>query len=90
MNIINNLPSVYDGLMETLEDKLDSALDPLTISVLRDKISEKYERIKRRHGLRDYDSDSEDEDEKALLTKIFKGQVPQVWEVWSQSYSMQE
>ena len=44
MHIMNNLPSAYDGLMENLEDKLDSALDPLTISVLRDKISEKYER----------------------------------------------
>ena len=50
MHIMNYLPSVYNGLMENLEDKLDSALDPLTISVLSDKISEKYERIKRRHG----------------------------------------
>ena len=73
MHIMNNLPSAYDGLMENLEDKLDSALDPLTISVLRDKISKKYERIKRRHGVRDYDSDSEDEDEKALFAKTFKG-----------------
>ena len=70
---MNNLPSVYNGLMENLEDKLDSALDPLTISVLRDKISEKYERIKRRHGVRNYDSDSEVEDEKALFAKTFKG-----------------
>ena len=61
--------------MENLEDKLDSALDPLTVSVLRDKISEKFERIKRRHGVRDYDLDSEDEDEdeKALFAKTFKG-----------------
>ena len=73
IHIMNNLPSAYNGLIENLEDKLDSALDPLTISVLRDKISEKYERIKRRHGVRDYDSDSEDEDEKALFAKTFKG-----------------
>ena len=73
MHIMNNLPSAYDGLMENLEDKLDSALDPLTISVLRDKISEKYERIKRRHGVRDYESDSEDEEERALFAKTFKG-----------------
>ena len=72
MHIMNNLPSAYDGLMENLEDKLDSALDPLTISALRDKISEKFERIKRRHGVRNYDSDSEDEDEKALSAKTFK------------------
>ena len=71
MHIMNNLPSAYDGLMENLEDKLDSALDPLTISILRDKISEKYERIKRRYGVRDYDLDSEDE--KALFAKTFKG-----------------
>ena len=68
-----NLPSAYDGLMEILEEKLDSALDLLTISVLRDKISEKFERIKRRHCVRDYDLDSEDEDEKALYAKTFKG-----------------
>ena len=60
MHSMNNLPSAYNGLMENLEDKLDSALDPVTISVLRDKISKKYERIKRRHGVRYYDSDSED------------------------------
>ena len=54
MHIMNNLPSAYDGLMENLEDKLDSALDPLTMGVLRNKISEKYERIKRIHGVRDY------------------------------------
>ena len=51
---------------------MDSALNPLIISVLRGKISEKFERIKRRHDVRNYDSDSEDEDEKALFTKTFK------------------
>ena len=49
MHIMNNLLSAYGGLMENLEDKLDCAIEPLTLSVLRDKISEKYEKIKRRH-----------------------------------------
>ena len=73
MHIMNNLPSAYDGLIENLEDRLDSTLDPLTISVLRDKVSEKYEKIKRRRGIKDEVSDSEDEEEKALFAKQFKG-----------------
>ena len=48
MHIMNNLSSAYDGLIETLEDRLDSTLDTLTMGVLRDKISEKYEKVKRR------------------------------------------
>ena len=37
MHIMNNLPSAYDGLIENLEDKLDSTFDPLTMGVLRAK-----------------------------------------------------
>ena len=33
MDIMNNLSSEYNGLMVNLDDKLDSALDPLTISI---------------------------------------------------------
>ena len=33
MHIMNNLSSEYNGLMVNLDDKLDSALDPLTISI---------------------------------------------------------
>ena len=72
MNIIINLPSVYDGLIENLEDRLDSTLDPLTMSMLRDKISEKYKKIKRRRGIREDNCVSEDEEERALFAKTFK------------------
>ena len=50
MHIMNNLPSAYDGLMENLEDKLDCAIEPLTLSVLRDKISEKMRRSREGEG----------------------------------------
>ena len=73
MHVMNNLPSAYDGLIENLEDRLDSTFDPLTMTVLRDKVSEKYEKIKRRKGIKDEVSDSEEEEEKALFAKQFKG-----------------
>ena len=73
MHIMNNLPSAYDGLIENLEDMLDSTSDPLPMSILRDKVSEKYEKIKRRKGIKDEASDSEDEEERALFAKRFKG-----------------
>ena len=72
MHILNNLPSAYDSLIENLEDRLDSVLDPLTLSILRDKLSEKYEKIRKRKGWDD-DSASEDEEERALFAKSFKG-----------------
>ena len=72
IHIMNNLPSAYDGLIENLEDKLESTFDPLTLGVLRDKLSEKYEKIKRRKGIKDNSSSDEDE-EKALFSKTFKG-----------------
>ena len=72
MHIMNNLPSAYDSLIENLEDRLDSVLDPLTLDNLRDKISEKYEKIKRRKGW-ESGSDSEKDEEKALFAKTFKG-----------------
>ena len=67
------LTSSYVDLLENLEDKVDTALDTLTMSVLRDKKSEKYERIKRRRGAKEFNSDIENEDERALFTKTFKG-----------------
>ena len=53
IHIMNNLPSAYGGLIDNFKDKLDATLDPLTLSVLRDKISEKYEKIKRRKGIKE-------------------------------------
>ena len=73
MHIMNNLSSVYDGPVENMEDKLDATLDPLTMSQLRDKISEKSEKIKRRKRYTVDISGSEDEEERALFAKTFKG-----------------
>ena len=64
MHIMNN---------ENMEDKLNATLDPLTMSQLRDKISEKYEKIKRRKGYKADNSGSDDEEERALFAKTFKG-----------------
>ena len=57
MYIMNNLPSSYDSLIENLEERLGSVVDPLTISMLREKLSEKYEKIKKRKGFKDTESD---------------------------------
>jgi len=73
MHIMNNLPSAHDSLIENLEDKLDSTFDTLTMSVLRDKDFEKYEKIKRRKGIKTDYSESEEEGEKELFPKTFKG-----------------
>ena len=65
--------SSYVDLLENLEDKVDTALDTLTMSVLRNKISEKYERIKRRREAKEYNADSENKDETVLFANTFKG-----------------
>ena len=74
IHIMNHLPSSYDSLIENLEDRLDSIVDPLTTGMLRDKLLEKYEKIKKRQGIKDNESDDSDEDkERALFAKTFKG-----------------
>ena len=73
IHIMNNLPSAYDNLIDSLEDKLGAINDPLTLETLREKLSEKYEKIKMRKRFKESDSDSE-EDEKALFAGgKFKG-----------------
>ena len=72
MHIMNHLPSSYDSLIENLEDRLDSIVDPLTIGMLRDNLSEKYEKIRKRQGIKDNESDDSNEDkERALFAKTF-------------------
>ena len=74
MHIMNHLPSSYDSLIKNLEDRLDSIVDPLTIGMLRDKLSEKFEKIRKRQGIKDNESDdSNEDDERALFAKTFKG-----------------
>ena len=73
IHIMNNLPPAYDNLIDSLEDKLGAKNDPLTLEILREKLSEKYEKIKMRKRFKDEDLDS-DEDEKALIAGgKFKG-----------------
>ena len=50
MHIMNSLPSIYESLIENEEDRLDNIMDPLTMSILRDKLSEKYEKLERGKG----------------------------------------
>ena len=59
MHIMNNLPSAYDSLIKNLDDELDSTLEPLTMGVLRDILSEKYEKIMQRKGFKTNASDLE-------------------------------
>ena len=62
MHVLNNLPSAYDNLVDGLEDKLGAKNDPLTLEGLREKLSEKYEKIRSRRKFRDDNSDSEEEE----------------------------
>ena len=73
MHVLNNMPSAYDNLIDTLEDRLDSATDPLTIENLREKLSEKYEKIKAKKKFRQEDSDSEEEERALFAGGKFKG-----------------
>ena len=73
IHIMNNLPSAYDNLIDSLEDKLGASTNPLTLESLREKLSEKYEKIKMRKRFKNEESDS-DEDQKALFAGgKFKG-----------------
>ena len=72
-HIMNNLISSYDSLITDLENRLDSTLDPPQISILRDKLSEKCEKIKRKKGLKSNESeDSEEDEDRALFAKTAK------------------
>ena len=74
MHILNNIPGAYDNLVDVLEDHLDSSTDPLTVENLREKLSEKYEKLKAKKKFRHDDTDSDKEEEKALFAgEKFKG-----------------
>ena len=73
MHVLNNMPSSYDNIIDTLEDCLDSTTDPLTIENLREKLSEKYEKIKAKKKFRQDDSDSEEEERGLFAGSKFKG-----------------
>ena len=56
-----------------LEDHLDSTTDPRTIENLREKLSEKYEKIKAKKKFCQDDSDSEEEERALFAGSKFKG-----------------
>ena len=44
--ILNNLPSEYDNVVENLEERVDSIINPLGLEDVRQKLSEKYEKMR--------------------------------------------
>ena len=70
LHILNNLPSEYDNVVENLEERVDSVINPLGLEDVRQKLSEKYEKMRLRKRFKD---DSDDEDEQALFATKFKG-----------------
>ena len=74
MHIFNNMSGAYDNMIDLLEDCLDSSTDPLTIENLREKLSEKYEKLKAKKKFCHKESDSDKEEEKLLFAGgKFKG-----------------
>ena len=51
IHILNNLPVEYENTVEVMERRLDDTMDPLTIDIIRDELSLKYEKIKRTLGI---------------------------------------
>ena len=70
IHILNNLPVEYENTVETLERRLDDTLDPLSIEIIREELSLKYEKIKRALGLDD--DDASEKEETALLSGGFQ------------------
>ena len=70
LHILNNLPSEYDNVVVNLEERVDSAINPLGIEDVHQKLSEKFEKIKIRKKFKD---DSDEEYGQALYTTKFKG-----------------
>ena len=68
--ILNNLPSEYDNVVDNLEERVDSELSLLGLEDVRQKRSEKFEKMKLRKKIKD---DSDNEEEQALITPKFKG-----------------
>ena len=44
--ILNNLPSDYDNIVENLEERVYSVINPLCLEDVRQKLSEKFEKMK--------------------------------------------
>ena len=70
LHILNNLPNEYDNVVENLEERVDSVLNPLGIEDVCQKLSEKYEKMRLRKKFKE---DSDDDDERAMFAAKFKG-----------------
>ena len=70
LHILNNLPIKYDNVVENLEERVDSVINPLGMEDVCQKLSEKFEKMKIRKKIKE---DIEDEDDQALFTMKFKG-----------------
>ena len=44
LHILNYLPSDYDNIVENLEERVDSVINPLGIEDFRQKLSENFEK----------------------------------------------
>lgn len=70
LHILNNLQSNYDNVVENLEERVDSVLNPLGLEDVHQKLSEKYEKMKLHKKLKD---NSENDKEQALFSMKCKG-----------------
>ena len=73
IHILNNLPVEYENTVEVMERLLDDDVNPLTIELLREELSLKYEKVRRSLGVPE---DGEDDDvDTALVSGYgqFKG-----------------
>ena len=52
MHILNNITSAYDSIVKNLENRLDVTTNPLTLEILRDKLPEKHEKLRRERNSR--------------------------------------
>ena len=64
---LNNVPKEYDVVIETLQNRVDATIDPLTISELRMRLRNRYTRLYASSN------DKERDGETALFAGGFKG-----------------
>jgi histone deacetylase 1/2 len=60
LHVLNNLTDEYETLVEIMEKRIGSDSDPIDIEDIREDLSLKFERIQRKHGHQDSDSDEEE------------------------------
>ena len=73
IHILNNLPDVYDMVLDSMENRLmlpDGDPNKLTIEDVRSKLNHRYDRINERSHA---DDDDDKEVDVAFYTKQFKG-----------------